>query len=80
MKLANEILEVAEKKAQLSSMKSSADLNIQYCKYWIKDGNESLAVYRGLKSLKYSLGVFSDTYKRLCKKAKDNGFSEYIPS
>ena len=80
MNLANKILAVAEKHSTKASMQSSADINIVDCKYWISLGNENLAIYRGLKSLKYSLGIFSDTYKRLCEQARVSGFSEYVPN
>ena len=79
MELAEKILKKAEEKKHLAGMQSSAELCIADCKSWIRDGNEALAVYRGLKSLKYSLGIFSDVYKRLCEQAKEKGFQDYIP-
>ena len=80
MKLAKKILVKAEEKKHLAYMKSSAQLNIDDCNFWIKNNDEKLAVYRGLKSLAYSVGYFSDVYQRLSKQAKEQGFQDYIPT
>ncbi len=61
------LIEIAKKHSSKASMKSSAELCIKDAEFWLENSNDDLANVNAIKSLKYSLGIFSPIFQRYAK-------------
>lgn len=62
-----EIIELAKKRCHLAKMKSSADILISEAENLLEKGLEETAKRKACMSLRYSLGIFSEEYKKACE-------------